>query len=177
MQYNITTKNVKQSVTNLSNYFKTKGYKIPHSAVIEGFAKSLFFRNYNTLEAISESVEIIEHIKPESRYLVELDVDIDNKTLKSLIEKSFEEGYTVIKINSVKSDGNKHHIELQSTIVMNNLMSGLVYLCENLKQNGYIPTRMDYCMISVSKESFMRYFSYPTVPPHPDYKKPTKIIK
>jgi hypothetical protein len=176
MQYNITTKNVKQSVANLSNYFKDKGYKIPHSAVIEGFAKSLFFRNWNTLEAISDTVEIIEHIKPASTYLVEFDLQIDNKTLREIVEKSFSEGYTVINIKSLRSDGNQHHMELHSEIFMNNLMSGLAFLCQNLKEKGYVPTRMDYCMISISKESYMSYFKYPHLP-IPAYPEPPKKIK
>ena len=77
MQYTINKKNVKQSIQNLSRFLKEKGYDIPRNIILDAFSKSIFYKNWNTLEAITEKPQIIQYIPEKKVYLIEVDCELN----------------------------------------------------------------------------------------------------
>lgn len=165
MIYNINSKNVKQSLSNLSLYLKEKGFNIPHNVMLDGFAKALFLKNWNTLSATMQKPVSIQDIEAEYKYILEIEIDLSQSILRLIIEEAFAEAKATLYIDSFvclnkdnKDETPKYQIILNLAKGSNNTLTGFMLLGEKFKSIPIIPTNMEFCRIQIQKESFMTYF-------------------
>lgn len=162
MQYNINLKNIKQSATNLGKFLKD--YNIPRNVILEAIAKVFFFKNYNTLEAMSTKPNIIEYLNVQKRYLFEIEAQINETQLLNLFKECFTEGkaqFNMLNFLYEKQPNNFNyfHIELDLMKSDRNILTAMFLLCEKFKKMNIGINKFDYCRVAVENESFMAYFN------------------
>jgi hypothetical protein len=156
MQYDINTKNIKQSASNLSNFFKEKNIDIPKSTILEAISKVFFFRNWNTLEGLSTKPQIIQHLKENKSYLIEIECSLTKNDLLSLIKKSFLKANAHFQLDNFIHENNYSHVNINLTKSTDNFLTAMFILCENIKP--YDVKKFEFIRIIQEKESMMSYF-------------------
>ena len=153
MQYTINKKNVKQSIQNLSRFLKEKGYDIPRNIILDSFSKSIFFKNWNTLEAITEKPQIIQYIPEKKVYLIEVDCELNENDFLNVLKKVFLEAKCQANINDFKFFKNSYHVEITFPNKNDNFLTAMFLLSDNLKLHNV--TRFDILRIFVEKENLL----------------------
>lgn len=153
MQYFINKKNIKQSIQNLSNFFKEKNLDIPRNILLEGFSKALFFKNYNTLEAISSKPNMIEHLPEKKAYMIEVEASITSEKFLEIFHKAIQDGKCQININNFAHDNTTYHLEIGFPQSTDNFLIAMFYLASYLKP--YQVKRFDLLRIVFEKESLL----------------------
>jgi hypothetical protein len=154
MQYFINKKNIKQSVQNLSNFLKEKGFNIPRNIILEAFSKSLFFKNWNTLEGLSSKPSIIEHLPHKKSYMIEVEGNVPHEFFLSLIKESFEQGNCHVSIDNFLYKNGQYHVEISFPGKNDNFLTSMFYFAASLKP--YQITRFDILRIVFEKESLLQ---------------------
>ena len=154
MKYDINLKNIKQSTANLGEYLKE--FDIPHNKILEGFSRSLFYKNWNTLQGVSTKPQIIKHLDVEKRYLFEIEATINREKILSILKESFSFTKAQLDLITLLQDGNYFHIALDLRKSDTNILTAMFVFAERLKP--YDVTRFDYCRITCEKESFMQMY-------------------
>jgi len=153
MQYFINKKNIKQSVQNLSHFLKEKGFDIPRNIILEAFSKSLFFKNWNTLEGLSSKPSIIEHVPHKRGYMIEVEGKVSHEVFIDLIKKSFEEGNCHVSMDNFLYEDGSYHVEISFPGKNDNFLTAMFLLASSLKP--YHITRFDILRIIFEKESLL----------------------
>lgn len=153
MQYFINKKNIKQSVQNLSSFLKEKGFDIPRNIILEAFSKSLFFKNWNTLEGISSKPSIIEHLPQKKSYMIEVEGKVSREVFLDLVKTSFEEGHCHAVMDTFLHENNCYHVEISFPGKNDNFLTSMFLLASSLKT--YQITRFDILRIVFEKESLL----------------------
>ena len=153
MQYTINKKNVKQSIQNLSSFLKEKGYDIPRNIILDAFSKSIFYKNWNTLEGITEKPQIIQYIPEKKIYFVELDCELNENDFLNVFKKVFLEAKCQANINNFKSFKNSYHVEITFPDKNDNFLTAMFLLSDNLKLHNV--TRFDILRVFVEKENLL----------------------
>jgi len=154
MKYDINLKNIKQSASLLG---KSLGaYNVPHSAILEAFSHSLYYKNYNTLQGVCTKPQLIEHYKPHKYYLFELEAGIDKATLLRLLREAFIKAKAEFHLSDFIQEKNYYHFKIDLTKSDTNILTAIFLLCDQLK--SYHVSDMKYCRVLCEKESFMGYF-------------------
>lgn len=155
MKYDITKKSVKQSIKNMSDYFNSRGFKIPLNVISEGFSKGLFFKDWNTLSGLFSRPGVINHYPSDLRkYLFEIECDIDVNILHQMLLKAFSNYKCNAVVNNIISDSVTHHFEISFLENnSNNFLTSLIVFTNSLKK--YNVTRCDVLRIEIKKESLL----------------------
>ena len=153
MQYTINKKNVKQSIQNLSSFLKEKGYDIPRNIILDAFSKSIFYKNWNTLEGITEKPQIIQYIPEKKIYFIELDCELNENDFLNVFKKVFLEAKCQANINNFKSFKNSYHVEITFPNKNDNFLTAMFLLSDNLKLHNV--TRFDILRVFVEKENLL----------------------
>lgn len=153
MQYFINKKNIKQSVQNLSSFFKEKGFDIPRHLLLDAFSKSIFFKNWNTLEGITSKPTIIAHIPSKKAYMIEIEGRITQQQLLTLIKDSFSDGKCSATIDNFIGEDNNYHLEISFPSTTDNFLTAMFLLASSLK--SYHISRFDMLRIIFEKESLL----------------------
>ena len=156
MNYLINKKNIKQSVQNLSSFFKEKGFDIPRNVLLDAFSKSLFYKNWNTLEGLSTKPDRIKNYPNKRAYMIEIECDLTKENLLTLLKKSFEEGKCNAIIENVLSEKNVHHFEIAFPVNSDNFLTSMFLLVRSLKNDNVKVKRFDLLRIMFEKESLLR---------------------
>lgn len=154
MKYDINLKNIKQSVNNLSDSLKE--FDIPRNRILEAFAKAIFFKNWNTLQGLSQKPQIIQHLKIEKKYLFEIDAKITRDELLEKLKNSFKVAKAHLQLTNFLENNGSFHIELNLIKNDNNILTAMFIFAQELK--SYSVTRFDYCRVVCEKESFMKIY-------------------
>jgi hypothetical protein len=154
MKYDINLKNIKQSAVNLGEYLKE--FNIPHNKILEGFSRSLFYKNWNTLQGVSTKPQIIEHLDVEKRYLFEIEANITREKLSTILKEAFAFSKAQLELITLLQDGNYFHIALDLRKSDTNILTAMFVFAERLKP--YDVKKFDYCRIVCEKESFMQMY-------------------
>lgn len=155
MKYEINRKNIKQSVTTLATFLTQNGFKIPRHLILDAFSKTLFFKNWNTLEGMSTDPEQIRYIKKEKRYIFEIEIrNCTKETVLNLFTDSFTEANATFNMVNFLNDGDKYHIELDMIKGANNTITAIIILGKKLKPK-YEVIRLDLCRIEVDTEQLI----------------------
>lgn len=153
MQYFINKKNVKQSIQNLSSFLKEKGFDIPRHLILDAFSKSIFFKNWNTLEGITSKPSIIEHMPEKRAYMIEIEGNIPSEKLLKLVKDSFEEGKCHVVMDNFTTQDNVCHFEFSFPGKSDNFLTAMFLIASSLKP--YQITRFDMLRILFEKESLL----------------------
>ncbi len=156
MQYVLSKKNIKQSIQNLSSFFKEKGLDIPKNLILEGFSKALFFKNWNTLEGVATKPDQIQYYAEKKLYLIEVECDLDQKSIRGNLTMAFIKCNCYAHIDNEISDNKCHHFEISFPEKTDNFLTAMFLFAESLKI--YNVTRFDILRIVKEKESMMAYF-------------------
>lgn len=154
MKYDINIKHIKQSVNNLSE--SLKDFDIPRNRLLEAFAKSLFFKNWNTVQGLVKKPQIIQHLNIEKKYLFEIDAKINREELLKKLKSSFNSAKANIELTNFLEDNGSFHIELNLLKNDKNILTAMFIFAQELKD--YRVTRFDYCRVVCEKESFMKMY-------------------
>lgn len=155
MQYFITKKNIKQSIKNLSSFFKEKGFDIPQNMFLEGFSKALFYKNWNTLEGITNNGDIIKHFKNRKTYMLELEVNLDKEYIKKCLLDSFLEAGCELELISFIQNGESFHFEFEFPKSSNNFLTGMIIFTGKIKKHK--PKRLEMLRINIEKENLIDF--------------------
>lgn len=159
MKYLLTLKNIKQSISIFGQCLKEQGYDIPKHVMFESFSKSLFFKNWNTLEGIATSPEQIKHYDVEKKYIFELQANIDKSSLFGLLKDCFKRADALFEFNDFLQSKNHYSFTIDMRKRDKNILTAMFLLCEELK--NYQVEKFEFCRIYCEKESFMEYFKRP----------------
>lgn len=157
MQYSITKKNVKQSIKNLSTFFKEKGFNIPQNIFIEGFSKALFFKNWNTLEGMTTNGNVITHLKNKKTYLLEIDINLDKDYVHKELLSSFAEANCEVEVTNFIHNGNSFHFEFSFPKSNNNFLTGMVLFAKRMQPHS--PTRFEMVRMTIEKENLIGFLN------------------
>lgn len=153
MHYTINKKNIKQSIKNLNYFFKENNFQIPLNILSEAFSKSLFFKNYNTLEGITSKPKVIQSIPEIKNYMIEIDCSLNKNDLLNLIKKSFEDGKCNANIDNFLSEDKSYHLEISFPQNTDNFLTAMFLLASSLK--NYNVTRFELLRIVFEKENLL----------------------
>lgn len=153
MQYFINKKTVKQSVQNLNSFLKEKGFDIPRNIILEAFSKSIFFKNWNTLEGMTSKPEIIQHFQEKKSYMIEVECSIQENLFLKLINDSFLEGKCQATIENFITQDNVFHVEISFKHKTDNFLTAMFIMATSLKQ--YHVKRFDLLRIVFEKENLL----------------------
>lgn len=154
MKYDINLKNIKQSVNNLADSLKE--YNIPRNQILEAFARSIFFKNWNTLQGIGKKPHIIEHLDIQKRYFFEIDANVSREELLKKLKSSFEKANANLELINLIEDKKSFHMEINVLKSDKNILTAMFLFAEELKSHNV--TRFDYCRVVCEKESFMAMY-------------------
>ena len=153
MFYFITKKNAKQSVQNLAEHLKSKNIDIPRSVLLEGFAKAMFFKNWNTLEGLSTKPNIIEHYTNRITYMVEIDCSANKDEMLKLINRCLTDAKCDVQLTNYLYDNNAFHFELSFKRREDNFLTAMFLLAQELK--SFQVTRFEQLRVVFEKESLI----------------------
>lgn len=153
MQYFINKKNIKQSIQNLSSFLKDKGYEIPRNIILEAFSKSLFFKNWNTLEGLSTKPDLISHMPVKKSYMIEVECSLSKESFIKALTDSFVQGKCHVTIDNFLYEDKKFHVEISFPNKNDNFLTAMFILASSLKP--YHVTRFDLLRIIFEKENLL----------------------
>lgn len=153
MQYFINKKNIKQSIQNLSSFLKDKGYEIPRNIILEAFSKSLFFKNWNTLEGLSTKPDLINHIPEKKSYMIEVECSLSKDLFLKALNDSFSQGKCHVNVDNFIYEEKKFHVEISFPHKNDNFLTAMFILASSLK--SYQVTRFDLLRIVFEKENLL----------------------
>lgn len=154
MFYFISKKNVKQSIQNLAEHLKSKNIDVPRNVLLEGFAKALFFKNWNTLEGLSTKPNIIEHYSNRKTYMVEIECSADRDEMLKIVQNCLTNAKCEAQIGNFIYDKNAFHFEFNFKSRTDNFLTAMILLAQELKV--YQVKRFDYMRIVFEKESLLK---------------------
>lgn len=158
MKYEISKKNIKQSVQNLTNILNKNGIIVPRNIALEAIAKVFFMKNWNTLEGVSTDPEKIKYIEKQKLYLIEIDTNCPKEKLLDLLKISFKQGNCLFNMTNFNNHKSLNLIELDLTKNNNNIITALFFFKENIEKTSYIINRMDMARLFSEKENLTELF-------------------
>lgn len=156
----VNKKSTKQSLKNLSVFFKDKGYSIPHHVLLEALAKVFFVKNWNTLKAMSESNNELPLYKNESKYIFILkakhDADIVLDIFKTILSQN--QSFDFYIENMILED-NTYYIYFSTRKTFNNWITYLILVGDAIKNRNIKIDRFEYVRQVVTVENFIPYLN------------------
>lgn len=136
MNFNLNLKNVKQSAANLSAFFKSSGYVVPKSVILEGIAKVFFFKNWNTLEGtITNPVK--SNYKQSNMRVIFIEINKDKDYLISLLKKASIESKCNFVISDILEKDGVFKIELDfGNTGTNNFITMWLLIAKEFKKDS-----------------------------------------
>jgi hypothetical protein len=87
MKHELTSRNIKQSISRLSHFLKERKHEIPYTTLLEGISKFLNFPNWNTLHGVLDSDVTVDKSSLELQTLI-IEVNTTKNHLLKAIETS-----------------------------------------------------------------------------------------
>lgn len=154
MLYLISKKNVKQSIQNLADHLKSKNIDIPRNVLLEGFAKALFFKNWNTLEGLSTKPNIIEHYPNRTTYMVEIDCLASKEEMLAMVDRCLAKAKCEARLDNFLHNKQSFHFEFSFKSRTDNFLTAMFLIAQELKP--YKPTRFERLRVVFEKESLLK---------------------
>lgn len=157
--YKFTLKNIKQSIFNLETFFKEKGYDIPHSTLLHGFSKALFFPNWNTMMA---QLEKPETFTPTMEYIVRFkSEDLSGPEFEKMLFKCAEDSNCKILIHQKQQFLDFLEIRLTNPLSAgkggarySNILTCFMLLIEILKKSNVKVSIFEYWQVRIENQNF-----------------------
>lgn len=161
MNYLLSLKNVKQSVSNLSEFLKNKGWDIPHTTLLHAFSKALFFPNWNTLQSQFEKPELFQ---AKNEYILRIQSDQTPKTVIDLIGEQAKKADCQFIISQTQLFPDYLEIRftnpltLKKGISYSNLLTLMMIMGQEIKKLNWQITFFEYWQLKIEKQSLMDFF-------------------
>lgn len=106
---------------------------MPKNVALEALAKSLFFKNWNTLEGLANSTDIIAHVRPEKYYAIEIECSATKKEIQAEIADAFTKAQVNPAVEDFRMNGNRFYFVIDLLKSDKNVLLAIVFLQQNLK--------------------------------------------
>lgn len=156
--YTITLQNIKQSVKNLGEFFSSKGYDIPHSTLLHGLSKALFFPNWNTLKAHCEQPQ---EFAAEEYYVLRFQSNQSKHTVLTVLEQCAQKANSCIHVSRVVEYPQFLEIRFTNPLVQkdgrgySNLAVALVFFAQHCVEHNWKVGRLEYWHQRLEQQNFV----------------------
>lgn len=156
--YKITLQNIKQSVKNLGEFFTSKGYDIPHSTLLHGLSKALFFPNWNTLKAHCEQPH---EFVAEEYYVLRFQSNQSAHVVLTVLEQCAKKANSSVHVSQVVEYAEFLEIRFTNPLILkdgraySNLAVALMFFSQHCVDHNWKVGRLEYWHQRLEKQDFV----------------------
>lgn len=157
--YKPTLQKVKQSVQRMEEHLRFTGHNVPHSTLLHAFAKALFFRNWNTMQAALAEPEVFD---PKSIYTLRIGSDQNRAKVLQTIHNCAQKAHCVMDIKHTQQYPQFLEIRFTNPPTIgadgwsySNLLTMLMLLSETIKSERWLCETLEYWHERVERQDFL----------------------